>query len=96
MDVAKWNTYGLSALTSKMRENAKPKDVVKYTLSVQDDNDKDKFWILGSGSSRHLVNKLALFEDARDSDGKSVRFYNGKKGGASRNGIRKIKRYSAD
>ncbi|CAI5739083.1 unnamed protein product [Peronospora destructor] len=54
------------------RNNARPKDVVNYTLSVQDDKAEDKLWILDSGFSRHLVNDMALLEDARECDDQCV------------------------
>ncbi|CAI5704015.1 unnamed protein product [Peronospora effusa] len=62
------------------RGNGRLKEVFNYTLSVQDDKAKGKWWILDSGSIRHLVNDMALLEDARKcndqclvADGKTLR-----------------------
>ena len=75
------------------RHSARTKDVVNYTLSVQDVKAQDKLWILDSGSSWHLINYEALFDNASEcdyqcfvNDGK-ISTNNGRKCGTSREGM---------
>ena len=51
-----------SGVKGSWRNNAKTKDVVNYTLCVQDVKAQANLWILDSGSSRHLLNNRALLE----------------------------------
>ncbi|KAG3011343.1 hypothetical protein PC121_g15728 [Phytophthora cactorum] len=43
-----------------------------FVLTVDDSDTKDGVWILDSGSSRHLVNNLALLEDPEDYESQCV------------------------